>query len=117
MNWVLLLVLSLTAIECNNQKICDVFAPKGVFSGGVKIHRFYTKNGIQLKMYRIGENGFEWDIELRQIGENKSIEFVGEGKACCERYSNRYSFKYINANEVTYNDCNIETVISQNYNQ
>ena len=96
MNSLLIVILCIAAIECQKQyTICDVFAPNGVFSGGVKLFRFENQNGIKLIMYKSGENGSQWEVELTQIGERKSIKFIGEAIECCKDIINRFSYKDI----------------------
>ena len=85
MNSLLIVILCIATIECQKRyNICDVFAPNGVFSGGVKLFRFENQNGSKLIMYRNGENGFQWEVKLTQIGERKSINFIGEAIECCK---------------------------------
>ena len=111
---ILVLFVSITAIECKNTlKICDVFAPNRVFSGGVKLYRFENQNGMKVIMYTIGENGGEWEIELKTNVGKKSIEFIGDAVKCCKDLVNRYSFKYfIKYNENMIRHCLIEKVIT-----
>ena len=113
MNSIHVLILCIAAIECQNRyNICDVFAPNRVFSGGVKLYRLETRRRSQLIMYTIGENGFQWEVELTQINERKSINFKGEAIECCEDYLNVFSFKYMNENKgKTYRHCIIQNVI------
>ena len=120
MNSLLIVILCIATIESQKRyKICDVFAPNGVFSGGVKLYRLENQNQTKLKMYRIGENAGEksgeWEAELKTNAGNKSIKFNGEAIDCCKNSVNQFSIKYVDEKEgKTYRHCVTQNVIINN---